>query len=66
MSRRGVIGELEIIDNAINDLRLHQIDLTIVLLLNIDNKLILNVSHVLNISPGYFNLLHILIYGSRD
>ena len=45
-SRRGVLGELYIIDDAINDLRLRQLYLTIFLLLDIDAKVILYVSLV--------------------
>ena len=45
----GILGELNIIDNSINDLRLRQIDLAIALLLDVDAKVILNVSFVLNV-----------------
>ena len=45
----GILGELNIIDNYINDLRLRQIDLAIALLLDVDAKVILNFSFVLNV-----------------
>ena len=49
MSRCNVLGELDIIDNAINDLRLRKFDPTIVLIPNIDAKVILNLPLVLNV-----------------
>ena len=49
MSRNGVLGDMEIIDNYVNDLRLRQLDLAIVLLLDVDSRLILDVFLALNI-----------------
>ena len=49
MSRHGVLGDMEIIDNYVNDLRLRQLDLAIVLLLDVDSRLILDVFLALNI-----------------
>ena len=44
LSRRGVIGEMNIVNNAINDMWLRQFDIIIVLILDIDTKVIFNVS----------------------
>ena len=49
MLRRGVIGELDIIDDIINDFRLHRLNLAIALLLDVDTKVILDVYLVLNV-----------------
>ena len=58
----GALGELDSIDNDINDLWLCHFDLTIFLLLDIDSKVILDVSLVLNIQPYSLNLLYCLVY----
>ena len=63
MSRNGVLGDMEIIDNYVNDLRLRQLDLAIVLLLDVDSRIILDVSLALNIQPCSLNLLYCLVYG---
>ena len=49
ISRRIILGDLDFIDNSINDLRLHQIDLAIYFLLDVDAKVILNVFLVLDV-----------------
>ena len=48
LSRRGVLWELKIIDDAINDLRLRQLDLATDLILDVDAKVIFDVSLVLD------------------
>ena len=40
MSRRGVLGELDVIDDDVNDLSLCYLDICFVLILNVDAKVI--------------------------
>ena len=51
MSRCGFLGELDIIDKDINDLRLRQLDITISLLLDVNTKVILNISLGIETKP---------------
>ena len=64
LSRHGVLEELYILDNDINDMQLSQFGITIVLLLDIDAQVILDVSLVLNSQPCLLNLLYCLVYDS--
>ena len=49
MSRCVVLGYLDVIDDSVNDFRLCQLDIDIVLILDVDTKVIFYVALVLNV-----------------
>ena len=49
MARRGVLRKLDVVDDAVDDFRLGQLDLAVVLLLDIDTQVILDVSLVFHV-----------------
>ena len=49
LAGRGVLQDLYVIDDTVDDLRLGQIDITVVLLLNVDAQVILCVSLVFDV-----------------
>ena len=49
LSRRGVLLDLDVVDNAVDDLRLCQIDLAIVIFLDVDSQVTLYVDLVLDV-----------------